>query len=224
MRAPAALVLGAAVLLPVAAAAQPEGEDANHTESWEAWLAEQGVTADCFKHEADEETAHGFITDNGLAVVLNEFDPTWPGDFWALLVVKGGDSNNVVLNPVAVTHKYTAPLNNGGQVPAVSHWITCKGSGTPPTTTTVPETTTTVPQTTTTMNDFIDVPSTTVPSLPPITTTLPPVEVKASSIQLTAEPELAHTGSDRTIAGLTLAAVLVAAGTVAITFERGRRS
>lgn len=77
----------------------------------------------CYKHEGD--SSHGSIIGN--TVVLNPFDQSWPGDHWETLVVKGGDGRTIIQHPVAGVG-YSAPLNGGGQVPAVSHWIVCKGT------------------------------------------------------------------------------------------------
>lgn len=84
----------------------------------------------CYKHVSDGG-AHGSVIDG--AVVLNTFDQAWFGDHWALLIVKGGAvdygygaGNAVFPLPTAGT-PYYPPLNGGGQVPAVSHWIVCKG-------------------------------------------------------------------------------------------------
>lgn len=77
----------------------------------------------CYKHEGN--SSHGTVV--GKTVVLNAFDPSWPGDHWHTLVVKGGDDRTIINHPVAGV-AYSAPLNNGGQVPDVSHWIVCKGT------------------------------------------------------------------------------------------------
>src|SRR5690606_32966104 len=79
--------------------------------------------AACYKHTGSN--SHGSIV--GKTVVLNTFDQSWPGDHWHLLVVKGGDDRTIIQHPVAGVG-YSAPLNNGGQVPSVSHWIVCKGT------------------------------------------------------------------------------------------------
>lgn len=77
----------------------------------------------CYKHEGSN--AHGSIVGN--TVVLNPFDPDWPGDHWETLVVKGGNDRTIIQHPVAGV-AYTAPLNGGGNIPDVSHWIVCKGT------------------------------------------------------------------------------------------------
>lgn len=89
---------------------------------------------DCYNHDFSEgNNAHGSLTDGGKTVTLNEFDDSWPGDHWALLVIKAGNTNNVVENPKAGV-AYASPLTpNGKNQATVSHWIVCKGT-TPPTT------------------------------------------------------------------------------------------
>jgi hypothetical protein len=67
------------------------------------------------------------------------------------VVVKGGDAYNVYLPDKFSGFPWTelhSPINNGGNVPTISHWFACV-SGTPTTTTTVPATTTTTAATTT---------------------------------------------------------------------------
>jgi len=98
-----------------------------------------------FQHEAvchpSSDTDHGFVSDDGLSVVLYEFDLTWTfGDHWEGLVVFGGDTHVAYEHPEAGV-PYSAP---GGA--AVSDWIVCKGVS-PETTTT---TTTAAPEETTT--------------------------------------------------------------------------
>jgi hypothetical protein len=136
--------------------------------------------AQCFKHDFSVgSVAHG--SSNGTSVTLNPFDPSWPGDHWELLVIKGGsDQNgggdNVIVHPSAGV-AYFPPLNpQSGTTFGVSHWIVCKGTTpqtttTTTTTTTLPEdtTTTTVPDTTTTIPEVA-----TTTTQPPVTTTTDP--------------------------------------------------
>jgi hypothetical protein len=112
-------------------AAVPTGSAANQASSWVTHLAnDKGITAQCFKHEADAETSHGYV--DGKAVVLNTFNQAWFGDHWALLVVKGGQNGRtVVYNPTAGV-EYFAPDNDNGRPADVSHWIVCKGETPPP--------------------------------------------------------------------------------------------
>ena len=58
------------------------------------------------------------------------------------IVVKGGNGYNVYSSNVP---NMISPLNNGGQIPAISHWFVCYG---PPVTTTTAAPTTTAPPTT----------------------------------------------------------------------------
>jgi hypothetical protein len=92
---------------------------------WEQEYAE--FDAECYKHEGnDMNNSHGKLTDGGLTVTLNEYDDSWWGNQWVVLVVKAGNLNNVIENPVA-GKAYASPVNNGGQQAEVSHWIVCKG-------------------------------------------------------------------------------------------------
>ncbi len=102
--------------------------DTNKTSYWEARYSAHGAT--CYKTEADEggvsSSSHG--SSSGKTVTLAAFNPSWPGDHWEALIVKGGSLwNNVVTHPVAGT-AYASPLNSGAQQSNVSHWIVCKGT------------------------------------------------------------------------------------------------
>lgn len=160
--------LGFAVLgVGAANGAVPTGSAANQASNWETHLlADKGIEAQCYKHEADRNgnsgTMHGFSI--GHQVKLVNFVQSWPGDHWALLVIKAGTQNNVIYNPQAGVF-YNAPQNKD-----VSHWIVCKGETPPPPPTTVPPTT--VPPTTLPPEE--PPPSTQPPTTQPPTTT-PPV-------------------------------------------------
>ncbi|MEV5071037.1 hypothetical protein MRBLMI12_002656 [Microbacterium sp. LMI12-1-1.1] len=111
---------------------QPWSSDTNKTSYWEKLYAAHKAV--CYKSEGN--TSHGKITDGGKTVTLKPFDPDWPGDHWELLVIKGGDvSNNVIEHPKAGV-AYASPLNKAGKQSDVSHWIVCKGTTpeTPPAT------------------------------------------------------------------------------------------
>lgn len=103
---------------------------ANSEAYWEARYAAFG--ADCYKHNPGDSTEHGSVTDDGKTVTLAEFQDSWPGDAWVVLIVKGATSNNVIESPEAGV-AYASPTTNGDTQSAVSHWIVCKG--TVPTTT-----------------------------------------------------------------------------------------
>ena len=99
------------------------------------WEARAGHDAKCYKHDpATNGGSHGYLTDDGKAVTLNPFDPSWPGDHWELLVVKSGSNdighgpgNAVYVHPQAGI-PYFGPANGSGDIGAVSHWIVCKGT------------------------------------------------------------------------------------------------
>src|SRR5262249_8805794 len=66
------------------------------------------------------------------------------------IVVKGGPAYNLYTNPSVLPptlgpdQHYISPLNNGGNVPTISHWFVCY-RGAPSPTTTMATTTTTAP-------------------------------------------------------------------------------
>ncbi|TDN90594.1 hypothetical protein [Microbacterium sp. BK668] len=133
----AALLAVALVFAPLvtsgAAAAETKGvtgelvewtSDTNKTSYWEALYADHEAVC----YSSSGSTSHGSITDGGKTVTLRQYDPSWPGDHWELLVVKGGNLwNNVVEHPQAGV-AYASPENSGGQQSDVSHWIVCKGT------------------------------------------------------------------------------------------------
>lgn len=101
--------------------------ETNHTDYWKQLYPD---AVSCYSSEGN--TDHGRITDGGKTVTLNEYNPSWPGDHWEVLVIKAGNLwNSVIENPKAGV-AYASPPNNGGQQANVSHWIVCKGE-TPPT-------------------------------------------------------------------------------------------
>lgn len=99
--------------------------EANDETYWEQRYAAH--KADCYKTEGNNPSGHGKLTDGGLTVTLYPFQQSWPGDHWEVLVVKAGNTNNVIEHPVAGT-AYASPVNGGGQQATVSHWIVCKGT------------------------------------------------------------------------------------------------
>ncbi len=90
------------------------------------------------------------------------------GVVFQAVVLKGGNGYNVYNPPVA---SMRSPLNNGGNVPDLSHWFACTTTAPVVTTTTAPVvTTTTAPVVTTTT-----VPVVTTTTVPVVTTTTAPV-------------------------------------------------
>lgn len=100
----------------------PATSEANSPKYWENYTDH---AATCYKHEGNSD--HGTLTDGGKTVTLKPYQQSWPGDHWELLVVKAGNTNNVIVHPQAGV-AYASPLNNGGQQATVSHWIVCKGT------------------------------------------------------------------------------------------------
>ena len=153
------------------------------------WLALYPNAIACYKHTPGVATAHGRITTDGTQVRLAEFQPDWLGNRWEVLVVKGG-SVDIGFGPGNAVYElplsgvgYGAPANAGGNAPAVSHWIVCKGAGPDTSTTTAPPTTappTTAPPTTAP-------PTTSPPTTTPPTTT-PPTTVPPTTVPPTTAP------------------------------------
>ena len=96
---------------------------------WEKRFAEFDAT--CYSHQGNRGSDHGSIADNKKTVTLKTFNQDWPGDHWVVLVVKAGNTNNVIVNPEPNV-AYASPLNSGGKQADVSHWIVCKGTTPPP--------------------------------------------------------------------------------------------
>jgi hypothetical protein len=103
------------------AATSASATNANHPSTYEGG-EHQAV---CYKHDGNSD--HASLTEDGKGVVLKPFNQAWQGDHWETLVVKGGDGRNIISHPTAGT-TYSAPLNNGGNTPDVSHYIVCKGT------------------------------------------------------------------------------------------------
>lgn len=97
--------------------------EANSPKYWEARYADH--KADCYNSTGD--SGHGRLTDGKKTVTLYPYQDSWPGDHWEVLVVKAGNTNNVIHHPVAGV-AYASPLNSGGKQAEVSHWIVCKGT------------------------------------------------------------------------------------------------
>jgi hypothetical protein len=213
-----AFAVAAALVLVFAPAASADQEPDRNKEGF--WEDQFEHPADCFKHDKGDQTVHGSITDGGYTVTLNVFNQSWPGDHWEALIVKAGSSGgdgygNMIYHHPTAGVAYPAP---DGKL--VSHWIVCKGT-TPPqttTTTTVPETTTTtVPETTTTT-----VPETTT-TVPETTTTTEGAEVSPTSIVASTEETLPFTGAESGPAAA-LAMVLMAGGALALVGARSVRA
>lgn len=125
-------VLGATVIAQATAAEPVPDSNPNDAAYWALRTEHPAV---CYKHDPPTEAnPHGRLSDDGTSVILNPYQPSWPGDHWELLVVKSGsvDSGNgpgnaVYHHPVAGV-AYAGPLNGGGEQGVVSHWIVCKGT------------------------------------------------------------------------------------------------
>ena len=140
------------------------------------------------------------------------------GVVFQAVVLKGGNGYNVYNPPVA---SMRSPLNNGGNVPDLSHWFACTTTVPVVTTTTAPVvTTTTAPVVTTTT-----VPVVTTTTVPVVTTTTefaseaPTTTVGATSTTTDVASEAPPTSSLPSTGGadgrlLVLGAFLVAVGSV----------
>lgn len=171
------VLVAASVLLGGFATSAGADHNPNDPDYWESRTEHPST---CYYHEADGGS-HGGLADNGKAVKLKAFQPSW-GTHWELLVVKGGSIDvgygrgNAVYGHPSAGVNYYPPSNGGGQRPSVSHWIVCKGT-VPPTTTTPP---TTVPPTT--------VPPTTIPPTTAPPTTVPPTTAPPTTVIETTVP------------------------------------
>ena len=140
------------------------------------------------------------------------------GVVFQAVVLKGGNGYNVYNPPVA---SMRSPLNNGGNVPDLSHWFACTTTAPVVTTTTAPVvTTTTAPVVTTTTAPVV-----TTTTVPVVTTTTefaseaPTTTVGATSTTTDVASEAPPTSSLPSTGGadgrlLVLGAFLVAVGSV----------
>ena len=110
-------------LIGAVGAMEPATAEANSLKYWEKRYAEHGAV--CYNSE--RSSSHGELTDGNKTVTLYPYQDSWPGDHWEVLVVKAGNTNNVIHHPVAGV-AYASPLNEGGKQAEVSHWIVCKGT------------------------------------------------------------------------------------------------
>lgn len=168
------LFAGAVILLPSTVSAT----ESNQASYWET------ETTTCVKYEGSQ--------DGTGSVTLTESV--------ALLIVKGGsvDTGNGPGNAVYVNPgpgSYSTPVNNGGNIPTVSHWIVC--TTIPPVTT--PETTVPADEETTTTTVAL-VPAPTPPAPTPVPTTATPAVLVSN--------QLPSTGAGTNIA-LSLAGILL---------------
>ncbi|NLP84381.1 hypothetical protein HF576_11000 [Microbacterium sp. CFH 90308] len=112
-----------APLVGVVGVLEPATNEANNETYWEDRYAE--FDAVCFKF-GNEDSIYGSVTDDGLTVTLNPFDEMWDGEGFVALIIKGGNLNNVVVNPESGV-AYASPPNPSGNQATVSHWIVCIG-------------------------------------------------------------------------------------------------
>lgn len=151
------------------------------------------------------------------------------------IVVKGGTDSNVYVpgeNGLSATPPWLdlrAPLNDGGNIPQISHWFVC---GTVTTTTTTTTTSTTETTTATATTTTTTEPSTTTPSA---TTTGSSVGVTSSTSEApatTTSAAVAPTGGSGPLADtgfsggplISAGALLILAGGGALWFARSRRN
>ena len=178
----------------LADAVEAQNPNTNDPAYWETYF--EHSPAWCGKHEGGDllSNIHGYVTEDGLGVVLNPHQPHWFGDHWEGLVIKAGsgpDENTIYPHPVA-------GVRYDGNGLEVSHWIVCKGE-TPTTTTssttsstttsststTSATTSTTIPSTTTTETT---VPSSTTSTTDPTTTTTSTPTSTSTTVTTVTEP------------------------------------
>ena len=141
------------------------------------------------------DSAITFSVAAGQILTITAVDPAFTviGIF-----VKGGDDTNLYVPgmrglPTAPPWvNLISPLNNGGQIPAISHWFACATPTTTTTTTTTSTTTTTVPATTTTTTQ----PETTTTTQPETTTTTQPETTTTQADTTTTQPETTTTTTE----------------------------
>ena len=187
------------------------------------WSAK--YAAICIKYEPEQTSPYGHLNaaKTGIVADVNLL----------ALIVKGGsvDGGNAVYENTVIGQTYLAPLNNGGQQSAVSHWIACLNNSTTTTTntstsststtssstsstssssttTTVPKTTSTTALVTTTTVPKSTTTSTSVTSS--TSTTVPEPEIIDAVVQSRSTEELPNTGFNSWI--------LVAIGSALIIF------
>ncbi|WP_194409412.1 hypothetical protein [Microbacterium cremeum] len=102
-------------------AATPE---ANQESYWETRYADH--QAECYKVDGARSSSHGTISADKKTITLVPFQDAWPGDHWEALIIKAGNTNNVIRHPEAGV-AYASPSNGNNQAD-VSHWIVCKGT------------------------------------------------------------------------------------------------
>ncbi|MGX5772943.1 hypothetical protein ACWKWN_19570 [Microbacterium trichothecenolyticum] len=98
----------------------PESNDAGY------WENQTEHESKCYKVDAPESSSHGTISADKKTITLKPYEEDWWGDHWELLVIKAGNTNNVINHPEAGV-AYASPENGGGNQADVSHWIVCKG-------------------------------------------------------------------------------------------------
>lgn len=145
--------------------------------------------ATCIKYEPNETSQYGHLNSNANGIVVDA--PL------IALIVKGGavDGGNAVYDNPSIGGNYLAPLNNGGQQSAVSHWIVCLPTGTTTTaitiTTSNPTTTSSTIVTSTTSSSTTTSSSSTTSSTSTIPTTTTVKGTTTTSVQTTVpEPEI----------------------------------
>ncbi|WP_203582288.1 hypothetical protein [Microbacterium hibisci] len=132
-----ALMAAALVVAPLATAGasaakpdKPESSgswtnDTNKVEYWEELY--KAHKADCYKVEGAKSSDHGTVSPDEKSITLKEFNQSWPGDHWEVLVIKAGSADQTVIEHPQAGVPYASPINNGGQQAEISHWIVCKG-------------------------------------------------------------------------------------------------
>lgn len=116
-------VLLIATQLP-AVAAEPEEFDGNVTTCQQAIDA----GADFTGTDLDESVVIGTISDDGTMLDVELVDDSWT---ITAVVVKGGNGYMVYTEPPY--EDLVSPLNDGGQIPQISHWFACGEQVPPPT-------------------------------------------------------------------------------------------
>jgi LPXTG-motif cell wall-anchored protein len=147
---------------------------------------------------------------NNRYVTLSDFAV---GLVFQAVVVKGGDGYHVYNPPVA---SMESPLNNGGNVPELSHWFVCYTYNPPTSTTAAPTTAAPTTAAPTTAAPTTAAPTTAAPTTAAPTTAAPTTAAPTTAAPTTAAPTTAApTTAAPTTAAPTTAAPTTAAPTTA---------
>ncbi len=91
-------------------------------DEWEQTTAHPSA---CYQHGPFEQNQHGNADDT--TVVLHEFNQSWPGDHWELLVINSTAGSNGTADTV-IDHPQAGVDYIGDNGGTINYWIVCKGT------------------------------------------------------------------------------------------------